>query len=71
MEEVRINIHQSKFLGLVSVFLFVFFILPGSAGGLDSVAVWVQIWVRACGRVVVAHPGSVVFPGFSSFLHHV
>ena len=25
----------------------------------------------ACGRVVVARPGSVVFPGFSGFLHHV
>ena len=30
----------------------------------------VQIQVKACGRVVVACPGSVVIPGFSGFLHH-
>ena len=31
----------------------------------------VRIRVKACGRVVVARPGSVVFPGFSGFLHHI
>ena len=30
----------------------------------------VQTPVSACGKAVVARPRSVVFPGFSSFLHH-
>ena len=29
-----------------------------------------RIPLSACGRVVVARPRSVVFPGFSGFLHH-
>ena len=38
---------------------------------LATAAIRDRIPVSACGRVVVARPRSVVFPGFSGFLHHV
>ena len=43
---------------------------PGVCLSLVTGAAWVRFPASACGRLVVAHPRSMVFSGFSGFPHH-